>query len=255
MMPNAISPMALELHEVAILLDVDGTILDLAPTPDAVQVPPSLRQTLTRLWDRTRGAIALVSGRPINALDAILAPLRLPTIGGHGAELRVAAGADPEPSRFHPLDPSVKRKFAAIAKADPGIVVEDKGYSLALHYRLAPDKEVAVRSAAAAICASLPTTPIELLPGKSMIEIKQTGFNKGTAVRELMAHSPFAGRRPLFVGDDVTDQDAFAIMREFDGIAISVGERLPGVAHCFERPADVRRWLEQISRNDVYVCS
>jgi trehalose 6-phosphate phosphatase len=255
MMSNAISTMALDLHEVAILLDVDGTILDLAPTPDEIRVPPSLRQTLTRLWDCTRGALAFVSGRPISALDAIFSPLLLPAIGGHGAELRAVAGVGPEAARLPPLASSVKRKFAAIAEANPGIIVEDKGYSLALHYRLAPDKKDFVRDAAAAICASLPTAPIELLHGKSMVEIKQTGFDKASAVRELMMHSPFAGRRPLFVGDDVTDQNVFAIMEEFDGIAISVGEKLPGVDHYFERPADVRRWLEQISQSDVYVSS
>jgi trehalose 6-phosphate phosphatase len=254
MMPNAISTIALDLHKIAILLDVDGTILDLAPTPAEVRVPPSLRQTLARLCDSTRGALAFVSGRPISALDVIFSPLLLPTIGGHGAELRTVAGASAERPR-RPLDSSVKRKFAAIAEADPGIIVEDKGYSLALHYRLAPDQEDFVRDAAAAIFASLPTAPIELLHGKSMVEIKQVGFNKASAVRELMMHFPFAGRQPLFIGDDVTDQDVFAIMQEFDGIAISVGEKLPGVEHYFERPADVRRWLEQISRHDFCVSS
>jgi trehalose 6-phosphate phosphatase len=254
MMPNAVSTIALDLHKIAILLDVDGTILDLAPTPAEVRVPPSLRQTLARLWDSTRGALAFVSGRPISALDVIFSPLLFPTIGGHGAELRTVAGASPERPR-RPLDSSVKRKFAAIAEADPGIIVEDKGYSLALHYRLAPDQEDFVRDAAAAIFASLPTAPIELLHGKSMVEIKQVGFNKASAVRELMMHSPFAGRQPLFIGDDITDQDVFAIMQEFDGIAISVGEKLPGVEHYFERPADVRRWLEQISRHDFCVSS
>ena len=253
--PDAISAAALDLDKTAILLDVDGTILDLAPTPDEVWVPPPLRQTLTRLWDRTRGALSFVSGRPISSLDAIFAPLLLPTIGGHGAERRAIADAKPEPSRLPPLAASVKRRFAAIAELDPGIIVEDKGYSLALHYRLVPDKDLAVHAAVAAICASLPTVPIELLPGKSMVEIKQTGFNKATAVRELMRGSPFAGRRPLFIGDDVTDQDVFAIMPEFNGIAISVGEKLRGVDHCFDRPEDVRRWLEQLSRHDLCVSS
>src|SRR5882762_3518446 len=159
MMPNAISPAALDLENLAVLLDVDGTILDLAPTPDEVWVPPSLCQTLTRLWDRTGGALAFVSGRPISSLDAIFSPLLLPTIGGHGAELRAIAGDTPESPRLHALDASVKRKFAAIAEVIPGIIVEDKGYSLALHYRRVPDGEVVVRDAAAAVRASLPSAP------------------------------------------------------------------------------------------------
>jgi trehalose 6-phosphate phosphatase len=249
-MVDAISTMALDLRELAVLLDVDGTILDFAPTPLEVRVPPPLHETLMRLHDRTNGALAFVSGRPLEELDHIFAPLRLPAIGGHGAEMRITADTHPLSTRRAPLLACVRRKFAALADARPGVVVEDKGYSLALHYRCAPEQEAELHSAAATIWASLPTAAIELLSGKSVIEIKQTGFNKGSAVRELMSHAPFTGRRPLFVGDDVTDRDVFALLRNRDGIAISVGEKFPGVAHHFESPADVRRWLDHISRND-----
>ena len=145
---------------------------------------------------------------------------------------------------------SIKRKFAEIAEAGPGIIIEDKGYSLALHYRLAPDKEDIVLKAVAAICAGLPATPIELLPGKSMVEIKQVGFNKASGVRELMTYPPFAGRRPLFIGDDVTDETVFAMLPEINGLPIVVGRSVPGVEHCFDNPAEVRRWLERLSRHD-----
>jgi trehalose 6-phosphate phosphatase len=244
-----------DLHEIAILLDVDGTILDLAPTPREVFVPHSLRETLGRLWERTGGAVAFVSGRPVAELDLIFSPLQLPAIGGHGAELRSAAGAATGPSRLPPLDANVKRQFAAIAEAGPGIILEDKGYSLALHYRLAPDKERIVREAAGKICQSLDTPLIELLPGKLVLEIKQSGVTKATAVRELMGCPPFAGRRPVFLGDDVTDLSVFRILAEFDGLSISVGRKVEGVTACFERPADVRRWLEQISRNGALAAS
>jgi trehalose 6-phosphate phosphatase len=239
-------------QDVAILLDVDGTILDFAPTPLQVRVPPSLPQTLMRLWERTNGALAFVSGRPIHELDLVFSPLQLPAIGGHGAELRLAAGADPETPRLPPLDPSVKRCLATVAEADPGIILEDKGYSLALHYRLAPDKAQFVQDAATNVCAGL-ATAIEVLPGNSMVEIKQRGFNKGTAVRELMTYAPFAGRIPTFLGDDVTDWDVFKIIPEFRGIAMSVGEKHHGVDYHFDRPTDVRRWLEQISRSNMFV--
>jgi trehalose 6-phosphate phosphatase len=248
MISNPLPELAFDFQKFAILLDVDGTILDLAPTPREVWVPPTLRQTLARLYECTDEALAFVSGRPISELDLIFSPLQLPAIGGHGAEIRMTAGASPEQPRMPPLSATVKRSLSAIAEAGPGIIVEDKGYSLALHYRLAPDKERFVRDTAAAICASYPGESIELLNGKSMVEIKQAGFNKGTGVRELMAFPPFAGRRPIFIGDDVTDESVFAIMPDFDGIPISVGAKLPGVAHCFERPADVRLWLEAISK-------
>src|SRR5262249_45556057 len=138
MMQDAISLTSLDLDDLAILLDIDGTILDIAPTPGAVLAPSSLRATLERLWERTHGALAFVSGRPIDEIDLIFDPLRLPAIGGHGAERRlVADGLFDTPPR-QPLDAAVKRKFAAIAHGRQGVMVEDKGYSLALHYRLAP---------------------------------------------------------------------------------------------------------------------
>jgi trehalose 6-phosphate phosphatase len=254
-MTNRIPSLPADLGKLALLLDVDGTILDLAPTPREVFVSHALRATLARLWERTGGALAFVSGRPVSELDLIFSPLQLPAIGGHGAELRVVASAAPETPRLPPLDPGVKRQFAAIAEAGPGIVLEDKGYSLALHYRLAPDKEATVRAAAAAICAGLKGAAIELLPGKLVMEIKQTGFTKATAVRELMTYPPFADRRPVFIGDDVTDLGVFDVVPDFAGIGISVGRNVAGVEACFEQPADVRRWLDRISRNDELATS
>jgi trehalose 6-phosphate phosphatase len=253
-MSNRIPALPADFDHLAILLDVDGTLLDLAPTPREVFVSHALRDTLNRLWKRTGGAIAFVSGRPIEELDLIFAPLQLPAIGGHGAELRTTSGAAPQAPRLPPLDPHVKRQFAAIAEAGPGIILEDKGYSLALHYRLAPEKEPMVRSAAAKLCASI-KAPIELLPGKFVIEIKQTGFSKATAVRELMTYPPFAKRRPIFFGDDVTDLGVFEILPDFDGVGVSVGRKVPGVAACFEGPTDVRHWLERISLSDALATS
>jgi trehalose 6-phosphate phosphatase len=251
-MSSSIPQLLAPLSRFAILLDVDGTILDLAPTPREVFVSHTLRDTLARLWEQTKGGIAFVSGRPVSELDLIFSPLQLPAIGGHGAELRTAAGAAPEAPRLPPLDPTLKRQFAAIAEAGPGIVLEDKGYSLALHYRLAPDKEPLVRAAAAKICADVKDGSIELLPGKLVLEIKQAGVTKATAVRELMTYPPFSDRRPIFIGDDVTDLGVFKVLPDLGGIGISVGLNVPGIAACVEGPADVRRWLEQISRNDAF---
>jgi trehalose 6-phosphate phosphatase len=251
-MSESIPSLPAALNQFAILLDVDGTILDLAPTPREVFVSHTLRDTLARLWERTGGAVAFVSGRPVSELDLIFSPLQLPAIGGHGAELRTVAGGAAGAPRLPPLDPALKRRFAAIAEAGPGIILEDKGYSLALHYRLAPHKESVVRAAAAKICSELEAGSIELLPGKLVLEIKQTGCTKATAVRELMTYAPFSDRRPIFIGDDVTDLGVFAILPDFNGIGISVGRDVPGITARFDRPADVRRWLEQISRADAF---
>jgi trehalose 6-phosphate phosphatase len=239
-----------KLRDIAVLLDIDGTILDIAPTPDEVIVPPSLLQTLTRLSRKTGGALALVSGRPLGNIDGLFAPLRLPAIGGHGAEIRLSADETTESEHAHVLDGALRERLAELAVCAPGVLVEDKGYSMAVHYRLAPEQEGRVKEAVAAIKADWPKEPIEVLPGKSVVEIKPAAFHKGAAIRELMQHKPFTGRRPIFVGDDITDESAFAVMPEFDGMGFSVGRRAPGTAHCFAAPSDVRRWLERLSGGD-----
>ena len=241
--PRALIP---HLNETAVLLDIDGTLLDLAPTPREVWVPPGLAKTLTRLLERTRGALALVSGRSLNDIDLIFAPVTFPAVGGHGAEMRI--GTDSEAVAIHapPMDRELKRRLAAVAKLSPGILLEDKGYSLALHYRLAPHAEKAIYQAVSSIRADLPNAPIEVLPGKCVCEIKHSGFTKATGVRELMLREPFKGRRPFFIGDDVTDESVFAIMPDYDGLAFSVGRRAQGVAGHFDTPGDVREFLAHL---------
>lgn len=244
---------SLGMDEVAILLDVDGTIIDIAPTPRAVWVPPTLCRTLSTLLKRTSGALALVSGRSIGDLEILFAPLQLPMIGGHGAEVRRSPDGPVDRHRARPLDNDLKRRFAAIKSAGPGILVEDKGYGLALHYRLAPDLEQTVCDRVAAVCAELPVGTIEILSGKAVIEIKPVGFNKGSAVRELMQRKPFVGRRPIFIGDDRTDEAAFAVLPELDGIGFSVGRRVPGVRGHFDAPEEVRLWLHGLAESDATI--
>src|SRR4051812_142922 len=241
--PRSLVP---HLSESAILLDIDGTLLDLAPTPREVWVPPDLANTLSRLLVRTSGALALVSGRSLNDIDLIFAPEQFPAVGGHGAEMRVTADSEAVATHAPPMDKELKRRLAAIARLSPGILLEDKGYSLALHYRLAPHAEKAIYAAVSLIRADLPNAPIEVLPGKCVCEIKHSGFTKATGVRELMTHQPFKGRRPLFIGDDVTDESVFGIMPDFDGLAFSVGRRAKGVAGHFDAPSDVREFLAHL---------
>lgn len=238
--PHSLLP---PLEECAILLDIDGTLLDLAPTPREVWVPDGLAETLTGLHARTGGALALVSGRSMNDIDLIFAPLIFPVVGGHGAEMRISGDNESVASQAPPMDKTLKGRFAAIAKLSPGILLEDKGYSLALHYRLAPQAEQAIYDAVSAIHADLPTAPIEVLPGKFVCEIKHSGFTKATGVIELLNHQPFKGRRPVFMGDDVTDETVFAIMPDLNGLAFSVSRRAQGVNGYFANPDSVRSWL------------
>lgn len=243
------------LSETAVLLDIDGTLLDLAPTPREVWVPPGLSKTLNRLVQRTNGALALVSGRSINDIDLIFAPDQYSAVGGHGAEMRIATDGDAVTSNAPPMDKELKRRLAAIAKLSPGILLEDKGYSLALHYRLAPHAEKAIYAAVSLIRADLPNAPIEVMPGKCVCEIKHAGFSKASGVLELMTREPFKGRRPFFIGDDVTDESVFAIMPDLDGLAFSVGRRAKGVAGHFDAPSDVREFLAHLLDDERDIAS
>jgi trehalose 6-phosphate phosphatase len=237
-------------RELAILLDIDGTLIELAPTPRAIVVPEGLVATLNALLQDTSGALALVSGRSLVDIDWIFAPEKFPAVGGHGAEMRLTADTDSVDIHAPAMEKELRRRLAAVAEIDPRILVEDKGYSLALHYRLAPHAEKTIHAEVARIRAELSSAPLQLLPGKSVLEIKHAGFTKASGVRELMSRVPFKGRRPLFIGDDVTDESVFDIMPDFAGFSFSVGRRARAVSGHFDAPADVRAFLAQLLRGN-----
>jgi trehalose 6-phosphate phosphatase len=236
-----------DLDRLAILLDIDGTLLDIAPTPREVVVPPGLTETLVRVRDRLGGALALVSGRPITEIDEFFAPCKFVAVGGHGAEFRPVADGPVIAGRAAPLDPEFRERLKQIAAFHPGVIVEDKGYSIALHYRKVPKDGVRLIHDVKRAYASWADHSYEMLFGKAVLEIKHANFNKGSGVRDLMTYSPFRGRAPIFIGDDLTDEDAFDAMPEFKGEAMSVGRRLPHIRNHFNSPADVRRWLGLLS--------
>jgi trehalose 6-phosphate phosphatase len=236
----------LDLQKIAVLLDVDGTLIEIAPTPQEVHVPPTLKHTLSRLRDRLSGALCLVSGRPLADLDIMFDPLRVPIVGGHGAENRLTPNGHIVRANAAPLDAELKRRLLAIATDTPGIIAETKEYSVALHYRLVPHLERLVFNEITRICAEWPVDTIEILPGKSVFEVKPRAFSKGLAVRALMEQMPFAGRRPIFIGDDVTDESVFEVLPDYDGIGISVGRPLAGVNGIFATPREVRHWLYEL---------
>ena len=230
---------------VAFLLDVDGTLIDIGPSPFEVDVPDTLRAALARLLELSGGALALVSGRPIRDLDALFKPLKLPAVGGHGAETRLHA--DEAACRIADLPRSLREFLVAAAAPDPRLEVEDKGYSVALHFRKAPEHERHLRAQVEKALAIYPNEKLEMLPGKAMIEVKRPGVSKGEAVRALMTREPFAGRHPVFIGDDVTDESVFAVMPELGGASYSVGRTFDGVPYVFATPADVRRALSELA--------
>ncbi len=236
----------IDIRSSAVLLDVDGTLLDIADTPLSVEVPNRLKQALKAVSTKTAGATAFVSGRPIADLDRLFAPLKLAAVAGHGAELRPSGLADSQRCES-PITSDLRKALAAFAASHEGVILEDKGYSLALHYRLAPQRAAAVREAVTAACAQYPPNSLDVLAGKAVVELKAAAFNKGTGIRELMKYPPFRGRRPIFIGDDVTDQAAFAVLPEFDGYGFSVGHEMPGLAGSFQAPADVRAWLYRVA--------
>jgi trehalose 6-phosphate phosphatase len=235
----------------ALLLDIDGTLLDLAAAPDQVVVPKGLRTSLQTLFERTEGALAFVSGRPINDIDRIFTPHVFPAVGGHGAEMRVSPKAQACAIGAQPLSKELKRRFWALSELSDKLLFEDKGYSVAIHYRQAPEFERAIFAAIAAIRGELSEAPIDVLPGKRVVEIKATGFSKASGVRELMAHAPFKQRKPVFFGDDVTDDSVFAIIPDLAGLSYSVGRKARGVTGTFGRPRDVRRWLAELAADGL----
>lgn len=235
----------LDVEADAFFFDVDGTLLDLADHPDAVAVPGSLAADLERLRLRASGAVALVSGRTVARLDAIFEPLRLVAAGTHGAEMRLRPDAAVE--RMSPqLPDEIRVEALGIARELGALVVEDKGTSLAIHYRTRPEARTELGDRLADLAARAPE-PLTVLPGHMVFELKHAGRNKGVAIDALMQSPPFAGRRPVFFGDDVTDEAGFAAVRRLGGLPISVGRVFENVDVLLARAADVRALVHRLS--------
>jgi trehalose 6-phosphate phosphatase len=205
----------------ALFLDFDGTLVEIAAAPEHVVVPAALKRLLAGLTARFGGAVAVVSGRPIADLERRLAPLRLPCVGLHGLERRRPDGAlerGAPAGWLADLAPALD----AFARRHPGVRVEDKGLSLAVHYRAAPAAETAVRRFVEARAAALADQAV-VQPGKMVVEVRPAGHDKGTAIAAFMQAAPFRGRVPVFLGDDLTDEHGFAAVNRLGGVSIRVG--------------------------------
>jgi trehalose 6-phosphate phosphatase len=232
----------------ALFLDIDGTLLDFAGRPQAVAVAPALPDLLWRLHDLLDGAFALLSGRPLAQIDALFGLPRIAAAGLHGAELRLADGGLRRSARDTQLPPGFADRARALLAGTPGVLVEDKGAALALHYRAAPDAQAAVQRVAVQL-SDMAGENHTLQHGNLVIEIKPAASDKGSALAALMDAAPFAGREPWMLGDDLTDEHAFAEVDARDGTSIIVGARRPTVArHALADPAAVHAWLSALVR-------
>jgi trehalose 6-phosphate phosphatase len=226
----------------ALFLDVDGTLLELAPRPDAVQIPARIKSLLASLAEAAGGALALVSGRPIAQLDEWFAPLKLASAGLHGCERRDAQGRIHRPPYDRRALQRARTLLTSSVKTHPGLVLEDKQMALALHYRLAPQLEGTARTVIAR-ARELAGEDFCVLEGKMVLELKPDGFSKPLAIAAFLAEPPFMGRTPVFVGDDRTDEPGFTFVEGMGGIAVHVGVADTRARWRLKNVAAVHEWL------------
>lgn len=238
-------PLPIPAEPIAIFLDFDGTLVDIAEWPDAIRVAEDTQTTLRRLQRSVAGALAIVTGREIDVVDHFLAPFRCPVAGVHGLVRRDAAGVHHSRAGVPAFLEAAERLLNALAVRAPGLVVERKSRAIAIHYRARPELErdcLAVMEAIAATDAS-----IRIVPGKMVIEAKPGGGDKGSAIADFLAEVPFLGRTPLFAGDDVTDEDAFRIVNDRGGMTVKIGPGSTLAHHRVESPATFAGWLRKLA--------
>lgn len=222
-------------HDISLFLDFDGTLIDLAAMPDQIFIPSDLVGQLHRLNDRLDGRLAIVTGRPLAALDGFLGPNHIKAVGSHGGEYR---GAPPPPP---PLSEASLQRVDRLHHAIPALFIEHKPYGLAVHYRQEPDAASSVYNMMEQIAES---ERLVVKLGKMLVEIGPADADKGRAVRTLMGTAPFHGSTPYFVGDDVTDEDGFHAVTRARGHGILVGlQRVTAATYHLPAPTDVLRWI------------
>ena len=234
---------------IALFLDVDGTLLDLAERPDDVVTPAGLVAALVGAERRLAGALALISGREIDDLDRLFRPLRFRASGVHGAEARFEPGGPvtQAPAAVE-LPLSLWKALTREVAEFPGAFAENKRFSFVVHYRLAPAAERPLRQAVTRLIGFSPVA-VEVMDARCAIEIKPSGHDKGRAIAAFLAHPAFRGRTPVFVGDDTTDESGFAVVASRGGAANSVGRPRRGATGLFADPRAVRDWLAEFGNH------
>lgn len=230
----------------ALFLDVDGTLLEIAETPQGVHVPASLKQLLDEVRWRLDGALALVSGRSLANLDQLFTPLRFIASGVHGCERRASNGNVMRPEIDAAKIARVRNELAEYVRNHEGLLLEDKHYALAVHFRRAPEMQNEVYRIMNDVLLQLGPS-FALQAGKSVLELRPGAWSKGSSITAFMQEEPFHGRTPVFIGDDVTDEDAFAVVNEMQGVSIRVGNPSATLArHRLGGVAEVLRWLQTV---------
>lgn len=237
-------PPPLDPKRSALFLDYDGTLVPIAPTPDAAVADEPLRRLLADLDAVLDGALALVSGRPVGDIDGFLAPLRLTVAGLHGLDLRLRDGSRRTPTGFEDALRPARAALAELHARAPGTLLEDKRLTVAFHYRGAPAVEAEARDLAQRLVEASGGA-LQLLPGKMVVELLPAGRDKGSAIGQLLELPEFAGRLPVFVGDDVTDEAGFRAVNARGGISIRVGtaERDTEALYQLAHVQALRAWL------------
>jgi trehalose 6-phosphate phosphatase len=238
-------PTSIDTARTALFLDVDGTLLEIRDRPEEVVADAGLIALLDRLSSAFGGALSLISGRSIAQIDRIFAPVKFPAAGSHGAELRLHPDDDIS-GATRGLPAAVMARLSVLAEAHEGLLLEQKDGGASLHYRMAPDLEAQCRQLIDELMAEV-GHEFRLIPGKMVFELAPRSHDKGKAIATMMNREPFIGRQPVFVGDDVTDEDGFRAVNTMHGISVRVGEENDSEAdHTLDSVADVRQWLESI---------
>jgi trehalose 6-phosphate phosphatase len=244
-------PPRLRAADIALFLDVDGTLLEIEREPGAVHVPERLCRLLEHLQGATRGALALVSGRSLDQLDRLFSPLRFSAAGLHGLERRNLGRRTVRAAPNREVLERARRRLAAFAEVNKGVLLEDKALTLALHYRKAPDVAgAAIGVAEQAVAES--AGALVLLHGKMVCELKPPGMDKGRAIAAFLEEPPFIGRRPVFAGDDVTDEAGFATINERGGVSVRIGHgQATAAAFGYRDVAAVQTWLVELLETEA----
>ena len=238
-------PAFLSPSETAFFFDFDGTLVELASTPDGVIVPPAVVDSLAQLRRLTRGAVAVVSGRGIESIDGFLGMPDLPIAGLHGAERRDASGDTVRLGFNDDRLLRMERVLAELVNEHPGTLLEIKGAALALHYRNAPLAETVAREATQRLVDEHADAYV-LQPGKMVFEIKPKNVDKGRALAAFLDEPPFVGRMPVFAGDDLTDEKGFAVVNERGGLSIKVGAGETSARSRVQSVGEFVDWLADI---------
>jgi trehalose 6-phosphate phosphatase len=233
---------------VALFLDIDGTLLDVALTPSTVHVPAFLPELLDKLSARLSGALAIITGRPLSEVDRLLKPSKFVGAGVHGGQMRLTPTGNIE--RLTPeFDPGLQAEIKKIVRDLPGVVFEDKGSGIALHYRLVPNLQEPLMDLLEALLPLYPDQ-FKICGGRKVVELLPIGFSKGRALSSITSLPPFANKTPVMIGDDISDVDAFNAAEDLSGFGLKVaGENFSPEESSFQGPADVLDWLQMLARS------